>query len=198
MDENFLGNIRAQQWYNKDSPRNLSGYLNDKTNRLIGWATMRQLRIKPNLCRTNQHLTNHCNVDYSKHNEEKRSFTRGWINETDMSGSNSSIDQSFVYRSDKKLIGNVINGKHGRYSGGGYVYEYRGRLDDLRRNLTKLHQLEWIDDRTRAVSIEMTLYNPNVQLFTSIILLAEFLSTGGIETMSRFQPISFQCLFLLI
>lgn len=23
------------------------GYINDKTNRILGWATMRQLRVKP-------------------------------------------------------------------------------------------------------------------------------------------------------
>ncbi len=42
-----MSNIRAQQWYNGEPPRNLSGFINDKSNRLIGWATMRQLRVKP-------------------------------------------------------------------------------------------------------------------------------------------------------
>jgi hypothetical protein len=46
LEESFVSNIRAQQWYNCDPPRNLSGFINDKSNRLIGWATMRQLRIK--------------------------------------------------------------------------------------------------------------------------------------------------------
>jgi hypothetical protein len=46
LEESFVSNIRAQQWYNGDPPRNLSGFINDKSNRLIGWATMRQLRIK--------------------------------------------------------------------------------------------------------------------------------------------------------
>ena len=39
LEESFIGNLRAQQWYNGNQPRNLSGYVNDKTNRLIGWAT---------------------------------------------------------------------------------------------------------------------------------------------------------------
>ena len=200
MEKSFVEKIRAQEWYNKDLPLNLSGYVNDKTNRLIGWSRMRQLRIKSNLCEIDKRLRkdlNNCNVDYSWKNEEKRSFSRGWINETNVFV-NSSIDQSFVYQSDEKVIGNVINGKHGSYSGGGFVYEYRGRLKDLRRNLTTLHQLQWIDGQTRAVIIEMTLYNPNAQLFTSVILLAEFLSTGGVETSSRFDPISFQCLFFFL
>jgi len=36
MENSFVENIRAQQWYNKDAPRNLNGFFNDKTNRLIG------------------------------------------------------------------------------------------------------------------------------------------------------------------
>ncbi|CAF4285211.1 unnamed protein product, partial [Adineta steineri] len=50
LENSFVENIRAQRWYNGDAPRNLSGYINDKSNRFIGWATMRQLRIKSQLC----------------------------------------------------------------------------------------------------------------------------------------------------
>lgn len=46
LEESFVNKVRAQTWYNGDQPRNLSGYLNDKTNRLIGWVTIRQLRVK--------------------------------------------------------------------------------------------------------------------------------------------------------
>jgi hypothetical protein len=42
------------------------------------------------------------------------------------------------------------------------------------------------------VIIQITLYNPNSQLFISVNLLAEFLSTGGVDVKTRFEPISFQ------
>jgi hypothetical protein len=61
----------------------------------------------------------------------------------------------------------------------------------MRTNLSLLNQLEWIDEHTRAVIIQLTLYNPNVQLLTSATLLAEFLSTGGVFPSSSFQPIHF-------
>jgi hypothetical protein len=57
--------------------------------------------------------------------------------------------------------------------------------------MSVLRQLGWIDTRTRAVIIQLTLYNPSVQLFTSVTLLLEILSTGGMSTSARFQPISF-------
>ncbi|CAF4334284.1 unnamed protein product, partial [Adineta steineri] len=69
--------------------------------------------------------------------------------------------------------------------------EFRGRLVDLQSNLSTLHQLGWIDDKTRAVIIQLTLYNPNVQLFTSVTFLAEFLSSSGVYPTAHFEPFNF-------
>lgn len=189
LEGSFVDNIRAQQWYNGQPPRNLSGFLNDKSNRLIGWATMRQLRVQFDQC-SYPKLRLDCFKDYSLFNEEKRSFSPGWTNISNKEP-NSSIDQAFQYRSDDQLDTYVYLGDHGSYSGNGYVYEFRGRLSDIRKNLSQLHQLEWIDNSTRAVIIQLSLYNPNVQLLTSITLLVELLSTGGLFPTARFEPFIF-------
>jgi hypothetical protein len=91
------------------------------------------------------------------------------------------LDNRFVYVGD-----------HGTYGTGGYVYEFRGRLSDLQSNLSELHRLNWTDCQTRAIIIQFNLYNPNVALFTSVTLLVEFLSTGGLIPQNSFQPLSFQ------
>ena len=150
---------------------------------------MRQLRIQSNLCLfENQSLT--CEYDYSFLNEEKHSFEKGWKNETKVQN-NSTLDQSFQYKTSDQLDTYIYIGDHESYSGSGYVYEFRGRLADIRTNLSELHKLGWIDQLTRAVIIQFTLYNPNAELFTSATLLTEFLSTGGIYPQSRFEPIKF-------
>jgi polycystin 1L2 len=38
--------LRAGKWYNEDQPIGLAGYINDKSSRMIGYATIRQLRMK--------------------------------------------------------------------------------------------------------------------------------------------------------
>ena len=167
-----MENIRAQQWYNEDLPRNLHGYLNDKTHRLVGWITMRQIRMKSSSC-FDRRIRSQCVDDYHRSNEEKSSYQPGWINQSKEIYS-SSIIKAFQYQFNDQ---------------GGYVYEYRGSLMNLRSNLSLLHRLQWIDEQTRAIVIQSTLYNPNVQLFTSVTLLAEFFSTGGVVPSSRFQPI---------
>ena len=186
-----MSNIRAQQWYNGDPPRNLSGFINDKSNRLIGWATMRQLRIQSTLCSVRHEIISTCQYDYHFSDEDKHSYQPGWINQT-IPNYSSSIRQSFQYSQAEDLDTYISVGEHGSYGGGGYVYEFRGRLSDLQSNLSQLHQLGWIDHRTRAVIIQFTLYNPNVQLFTSATFLTEFLSTTGIYPTVRFEPMNFQ------
>ena len=150
---------------------------------------MRQLRIKSEPC-SYPKLRTDCLTDYNFFNEEKHSFTPGWTNISD-GKSNSSIDQAFQYRSNDQLDTYIYVGEHGTYSGNGYIYQFRGRLNEIRTNLSELHQLEWIDNSTRAVIIQFSLYNPNVQLFTSATLLIEILSSGGIFPTARFEPFIF-------
>jgi polycystin 1L2 len=127
---------------------------------------MRQLRIKSSLCSSRKVRLN-CLTDYNSLNEEKHSFEPGWTNEITNKYS-SSIFQAFEYQSSEELDTYVTVGDHGSYSGNGYVYEFPGRLNNIRNNLSQLYQLEWIDNYTRAVIIQLSLYNPNVQLFTSL------------------------------
>ncbi|CAF3719120.1 unnamed protein product, partial [Adineta steineri] len=191
LENSFVDNIRAQQWYNGDTPQYLNGFLNDKSSRLIGWATMRQLRIKSELC-PDQRVISICEDSYSFFNEETQLFQPGWKNETiEDEAYSSSILKAFNYSTSDELDTYSYTGEFGTYRGGGYVYEFRGRLSDMKTNLSRLHQLDWIDEKTRAVFIQLTLYNPSVQLLTAVTLLAEFLPTGGVYTTACFEPINF-------
>ena len=46
LEDSFIDNIYVADWYNGQAATNLNGFLNDKASRLIGWATIRQLRVK--------------------------------------------------------------------------------------------------------------------------------------------------------
>ena len=190
MENSFVYNLRAQNWYNGDAPRNLSGFINDKSNRLIGWATIRQLRVKSQLCPIQNEISSLCAHDYSLFNQDERSYYPGWRNQSNNNYSSTILD-AFKYKSSEQLGTYVYAGDHESYGGGGYVYEFRGRLSSLQSNLSQLHQLGWIDTRTRAVIIQLSLYNANVELFTSVILLIEILSTGGFYPTIHIEPMHF-------
>jgi polycystin 1L2 len=150
---------------------------------------MRQLRVQSTSCYVHNKIISECEYDYNLSNEEKQSYQPGWVNETVVNYS-SSISEAFEYQSSQDFDTYVLVGDHGTYGGHGYVYEFLGRLSSLQSNLSQLHQLGWIDNQTRAVIIQLNLYNPNVQLFTSVTFLAEFLSTGGVYPTARFEPMN--------
>ncbi|CAF1389386.1 unnamed protein product, partial [Adineta ricciae] len=190
LEKSFVGDLRAQQWYNGDPPRYLAGFIDDKANRLIGWATMRQLRVRSALCEMQNSISSICQGDYSVRNEDRESYAPGWFNRSSQTY-HSSVGKAFRYTSGDELDTYVYVGDHASYASGGYVYEFRGRLNDVQSNVSALHQLGWIDNQTRAVIIQMTLYNANVELFTGVTFLAEFLSSTGVSTSARFEPITF-------
>ena len=48
----MIPNVRVQNWYNGDPPYGLRGYLDDRVNRLIGYALVRQVREKAGNCKS--------------------------------------------------------------------------------------------------------------------------------------------------
>jgi polycystin 1L2 len=149
-------------------------------------------------------LINSCKGSYSTFSDERRSFAPGWVISTNETYS-SSIRNSFIYRSSAELDSYIYVGDYGTYGGGGYVYEFHGDLNDLQDNLTVLRQLTWIDEESRAIMIQMNLYNPNVKLFTSVTLLIEISDTGEVFPSARIEPMqmynefkNFSSIFYLI
>ncbi|CAM2704890.1 unnamed protein product [Rotaria socialis] len=194
----FVSHIRASNWYNGDLPTNLSGYIDDKTNRILGWATMRQLRVKPDSCKTLSSFTSiikSCQAAYSYFTEDKLSFDPGWTtifnaSSTYMGSYPASIRKAFMYNKSESLDTYPYTGEQGVYGGGGYVYEFRGTMNELLGNLSLLRELSWIDMRTRAVIIQISLYNPNMNLFIFVTILAEFSELGGVYPSARIEPLS--------
>jgi polycystin 1L2 len=66
----------------------------------------------------------------------------------------------------------------------------RGQLNFIQGNLSVLQQMNWVDSQTRAIFVEFSVYNPNVNLVMVSTILIEFLSSGSILTSARFDPIN--------
>ena len=70
------------------------------------------------------------------------------------------------------------HGKRGLYGGGGYVADLGKSQRHASSLMEQLISSDWIDVYTRAIFIEFTVYNPNVNLFAFVNLLMEFPRTG--------------------
>lgn len=66
----------------------------------------------------------------------------------------------------------------------------RGSLSFVKGNLSLLQQMGWIDRQTRAVFVEFSLYNPNINMLVVAEILIEVLPTGNMLTLVRFDPLN--------
>ena len=53
------------------------------------------------------------------------------------------------------------------YSGGGYELRFKGQIAKLNEKLVTMEENNWIDNRTRALITELTVYNPQVGYSTN-------------------------------
>jgi len=158
----------------------------------MGYATMRQLRVKPAKCglvKPMDQVIKECNVPYAFYNEDTSTKGVGWVAFESNSTWNNSAEE-YVHRSAKDLDSYPYWAIHHVYAGGGYVKELRGSEFVLRDKMRELYNGGWFDHYTRAVLVEFTVYNAHVNIFTICTLVAEFLPTGSLFTSYRFEPVN--------
>ncbi|XP_014681569.1 PREDICTED: polycystic kidney disease 2-like 2 protein [Priapulus caudatus] len=86
----------------------------------------------------------------------------------------------WTYQSTLELRTMPYAGERALYSGGGYVVEFPRHRDNVTRLLDGLMASNWVDERTGAVLVELTVYNANVNLFSIVLLMVEFGSEGAV------------------
>ncbi|CAH1239179.1 PKDREJ [Branchiostoma lanceolatum] len=178
---------------------------------LVGPVQLRNIRIKPDLnCQIPVQMMaveSHCNLPYSEGVADTHNYIQGWIpdNSTDNTTddvctenpvpSDATRSPTYSHCDDGQEMwkytfvsfanGFPYVGQHGIYRGGGYVASL-GTTNQSSSNITAyLQQHSWLDNQTRAVFIEVTLYNPHVDLFSVFSIAVEFTNTGGVYRSSE-------------
>ncbi|CAF0830285.1 unnamed protein product [Brachionus calyciflorus] len=189
ISNEFLPKIQSNSYYNNQKT-NLYNYIRDHNSILIGNVILRQLRIKTEKCTQINDRT--CFRDYSIFNEEKSNFKPNWIFNYTNESYTSIIEESFMYKHSSDMESYPYLGLYTTYMGGGYVYEINQKknIDYVQKDILFLNKLNWINGNTRALFIEFSLFNPNVNYFSYNTILFEFLSTGHILKSININPFS--------
>ncbi|KAA0184849.1 hypothetical protein HAZT_HAZT003931 [Hyalella azteca] len=173
IHEGRLDNKDFTQSYNGASPYQLKGFMNDQVNRIMGYATIRQIRAKKFTCSVPpemRSITLECSANSGLVNEESTSYCAHWLLPTnDTRDTDDCQADEFRYATATELRSLPIWGKRDWYGGGGYVIRLRAKTDVLLERLTYLQQTHWIDRMTRATN-----------LFGVATLIADFIPGGGI------------------
>jgi len=76
--------------------------------------------------------------------------------------------RSWIYHSSDELDGSSYWGLVGAYDGSGFVQDLAHTMDESFALLKPLFDNLWLDRATRAVFIDFTVYNANINLFCVI------------------------------
>ena len=79
-----------------------------------------------------------------------------------------------------KPISYLHKGQYAKYPGNGYVLRFSNSRSETEAKLKLANDYLWLDRATRVVFIDFSLYNPNVNLFAYVRLIAEIAPTGGV------------------
>uniref|UniRef100_A0A7N6A255 Polycystic kidney disease 1 like 2a n=1 Tax=Anabas testudineus TaxID=64144 RepID=A0A7N6A255_ANATE len=189
-----IGDVFA--WANKSLLSNLfgvyPGFITDGNSKLVGNARLRQLRVRQNSCQTAgpmQQFVPDCNALYSWEVEDMGSYNPGWNHslENNMSTTTSS---PWKYQTQAQLRAYHIWGTLALYRGGGFVTELGPDLQNASSTLEYLFSNQWLDAYTRAIFVEFTVFNANVNLFCIVTLLLETPAIGAFQFNSELHSVS--------
>ncbi|XP_009076467.1 PREDICTED: polycystic kidney disease protein 1-like 2 [Acanthisitta chloris] len=181
-------------WANTTLLKNLygsyKGFITDGNSKLVGSARIRQVRVKGDTYPISpkiQHVIEECHAPYSLQTEDTSVYGEHW--NTSGFDNTSELSSAWHYQSQSKLRGNPTWGKLAIYSGGGYVIHLGTDPKNASRILQYLLNNVWLDTFTRAVFVEFTVYNANVNLFCIISLMFESNALGAFFTSAELQSV---------
>lgn len=178
VDDVLVGSLYWDTWYNNQTlVRDDRNILYE--NRLLGSPRFRQLRVRNNSCNVHTNfkkVISQCYDNYSPFFEDTEPF--GLMNGT-----------AWTYHKEKELDGYDHWGLLYRYSGAGYYSDIGTTKDEALNSVQELRDNLWINRGTRAVFIDFTVYNANVNLFCVVKLVFEFPATGGLIPSWSFRTV---------
>ncbi|XP_067459444.1 polycystin-1-like protein 2 [Thunnus thynnus] len=192
-DSMSLGDVFT--WANTSLLSNLfgiyPGFITDGNSKLVGNARLRQVRVQKNSCEIADcmlHFVPDCHASYSWEVEDMDSYDPGWNHSTRDNISMSTFSP-WKYQTEAQLRAYPVWGQMVLYRGGGFVAELGPDSQNASRTLEYLFTNKWLDIYTRAIFVEFTVYNANVNLFCIVTLLLETTAIGAFQFHSELRTV---------
>ncbi|KAL3275221.1 hypothetical protein HHI36_019990 [Cryptolaemus montrouzieri] len=176
----FIYTIYFDKYYNK-----YSSIEDDKVlsvlyeNVLLGVPRIRQVRVTEDSCEVHTYfrrLFRLCYGPYNEANEDKSAF--GLAKGTAWEYTPASITKNI------KTVGKVAT-----YNGGGYYLDLSLNGKEAKAQIQKLEENLWITRNSRAVFLDFTVYNTNLNIFGNCKIMFELPPTGGVLPSYKFDSV---------
>ncbi|KAK3610665.1 hypothetical protein CHS0354_028047 [Potamilus streckersoni] len=171
----------------QEVPHELKYFFIDFANVRVGPARLRQVRVKEELCAFGLIEKEMCFAEYQLTNEDAADYFIGWKDgrfRTEQVKEYTFTAWHHVSAFD--IWGLPTSGNYNKklYGGGGYIIKLDINRDVSEKIITELKENKWIDRGTRAVFLEFTLYNSNVNLFSFVKYVREYPEVGDVWSYS--------------
>ncbi|XP_051024818.1 polycystic kidney disease protein 1-like 3 [Acomys russatus] len=177
------------RWANRTLLPNLygdyRGFITDGNSFLLGNVLLRQIRISNDVLFPVS-LRDH--VKWTPQwQEDREKCAAGWA----PLGTNiTTADSIWHYQSQESLGGYPAEGEFAPYSGGGYAVRLGRNSSAAARVLQHLEQGRWLDHCTKALFVELTVFNANVNLLCVVTLILESSGAGTFFTSLRLDSLT--------
>ncbi|XP_078532323.1 polycystin-2 [Lissotriton helveticus] len=174
----LLDGLYWDVWYNNKTMAENQSFIYYE-NLLLGVPRMRQLKVRNGSCSIPEDLQDdikECYDVYSPGNEDTSPFGL-------------QTGTAWMYATEKQLNGSSHWGFIATYSGAGYYLDLSKTREVTAAQIATLKKNLWLDRGTRAVFLDFSVYNANINLFCIIRLTVEFPATGGLLTSWKFQTV---------
>ena len=104
-----------------------------------------------------------CTGEKGPSNEDTSNWCLGWVMEGD---ANCTQKPEYEYESSAKSETKTITANPMSYGSGGYVLRIKGYITDMQENIELLKAENWVDNRTRSLIVEFSVYNAQVPFNT--------------------------------
>ncbi|CAF1337534.1 unnamed protein product [Rotaria magnacalcarata] len=175
----------TEQWYNQENISDIGYILHE--NRLLSVVQIRQKKVRNNSCVVADDFKEEitfCYNSYAPVHEDKLTF--GLCENLDAENCSST---AFKYTPSTSWFGLSTAGEVSVYDQGGFIQILGLTKEKFLEEIQELKDNLWITRGTRAVLVDFTIYNANLNLFCQIQLIFEFPAVGGLITSSIFRTV---------
>ncbi|KAK9893003.1 hypothetical protein WA026_023214 [Henosepilachna vigintioctopunctata] len=178
MKKIFIETVYFDKYYNKyytaENPKELSILYE---NLLLGVPRIRQVRVTNDSCEVHPYFQRLFKLCFAPYDEESE--------DTDPFGLNEGTAWTY---SDEDATGNIdFVGKVATYNGGGYYLDLSLDGNEAKNQTSELVDNLWVTRHTRAVFIDFTVYNANLNIFAVCKIVFELPPTGGVLPSYKFN-----------
>ncbi|XP_064347319.1 polycystin family receptor for egg jelly [Camelus dromedarius] len=166
-------------------------FLPDSSSKILGLPLMRQVRAVPGekACLPAKHFAQsslqgeiRCHPEYGTDPEDTKSYSGSWNRV-----SKRAVDKNakgFTYKPPEKRWAYSSYGLLQTYGSGGYVFYFFPEEQQFNSTLRlkELQNSKWLDEKTWAVILELTTYNPDASLFCCVSVIFEVSQLGVVNT----------------